>query len=396
MIKTTLHNGLTIIYEQRKSLSVVVEIMIKTGSNHESDEERGISHFLEHILFEGTVQRPSNWAISREIEKVGGEFNAYTTNERTCFYVRVLKKHVDIALQILADIMQNSLLRTEDIEREKKVVLKEVDLVLDEPRFYQWILLQKNLFKVHPCKYPTYGDKKHIQNLNREKITCFLQKYYYPGNMVISLVGDVPGWKEKINSVFDFPSKKSKNNLPPKEGFAIENTFTKEKKTGANTYLVMGFVSVPRKHDDAYPLEVLNTFLGRGQSGKLFTEIRSKQGLAYDVGTQHVAEVSFGYFAMYATVDKNNLALVKKLMLQEIDKVKKVTNKELEEVKEALEGEFLLALEDPQKLADQLLFWEQALGAEEVHHFVKKIKKVTLKDLKRVVNKYLKNYTEVV
>ena len=124
MLKTTLPNGLTIIYEQRKSLSVVVEIMIKTGSNHESDEERGISHFLEHILFEGTVQRPSNWAISREIEKVGGEFNAYTTNERTCFYVRVLKKHVDIALQILADIMQNSLLRTEDIKREKKMVLK--------------------------------------------------------------------------------------------------------------------------------------------------------------------------------------------------------------------------------------------------------------------------------
>ncbi|MBI2666161.1 insulinase family protein, partial [Candidatus Woesearchaeota archaeon] len=191
MQKIVLPNGLTVIYEKRKTLSVVIEIMVKTGSNHESEKERGISHFLEHLLFEGTIKRPSNWAISREIEKVGGEFNAYTTNERTCFYVQVLKKHFPIALEVLADIIQNSLLRTEDIEREKNVVLKEIDLVLDEPRFYQWILLQKSLFKTHPCKYPTYGDKKHIINLNKEKIKNFMDKYYYPGNMVISMVGTV-------------------------------------------------------------------------------------------------------------------------------------------------------------------------------------------------------------
>ena len=396
MQKIIMPNGLTVIYEKRDSPAVVVEIMIKTGSNHESEQERGISHFLEHLLFEGTKKRPSNWAISREIEKVGGEFNAYTTNERTCFYVRVLKKHIDMAIEILADIMQNSLLRREDIEREKKVVLKEIDLVLDEPRFYQWILLQKSLFKKHPCRYPTYGDKKHIKNLNEEKIRRFLEKYYFPGNMVLSIVGNVPQWKKKIESSLCLPFKKSKVSLIQQEPYAKNISTTTEKKAGANTYLLLGFIGVSRDHLEAYPLEIVNTILGRGQSGRLFTEIRSKQGLAYDVGTQHIAEVSFGYFALYATVDKKKSALVKRLLLQELEKIKNTTSLELEEAKEALEGEFLLALEDPQRLADQLLFWEQALGAEEVHHFVRKIKKVTLNEVIRVTEKYLKNYTEVV
>ncbi len=395
MQKAVLKNGLTVIYEKKKSPSVVVEVMIKTGSNHESEEERGISHFLEHLLFEGTQKRPSNWTISREIEKVGGEFNAYTTNERTCFYVHVLKKHFEKALEVLADILQNSLLRKEDIQREKKVVLKEIDLVQDEPRFYQWILLQKSLFKKHPCKHPTYGERKHILALNQEKIRRFLQKHYRAGNIVISLVGEVSSWERKVADYFTFPEGKIKHVLP-KEPLSQKITKKVEKKGGANTYLVLGYVTVPRNHPDAYPLELVNILLGRGQSGRLFTEIRSKHGLAYDVGSQHVAEASFGYFALYATVDRKNVSRVKMLMEEEIQKVKKVSEEELKEAKEALEGEFLLALEDSQKQADQLLFWEQSLGAEELHLFVKKIKKVKLADIRRVIEKYLKNYTEVV
>ncbi len=396
MQKEVLFNGLTVLYQEKKAASVVVEVMIKSGSNHESEKEKGISHFLEHLLFEGTKKRPSNLAITREIERVGGEFNAYTTNERTCFYVRVLKKHVDLALEILEDILKNSLLKDEDIEREKKVVIKEIDLVLDEPRFYQWILLQKKLFKKHPCRYPTYGDKKEILALNRKKIKRFLEQYYQPENMVISLVGNVPSWKEKIKARFSWPAKKVKIKNLPIETFPKKNTLEKERKAVTNTYQLIGFVTVPRNHPDAYALELINTLLGRGQSGRLFTEIRSKLGLAYDVGTQHVAEVSFGYFALYATIDKKNLPKVKPSLLKEIQKIKDITPEELEEAKEALEGEFLLSLEDPQKLADQLLFWEQSVGSQELHQFISKIKKVSLEDLKRVLKKYLTHYCEVI
>ena len=164
MQKIVLPNGLKVIYQHRPGNSVVVEVMVKVGSNHELPEERGIAHFLEHILFEGTTKRPTNREISNEIEKIGGDFNAYTTNERTCFYVKVLKKHFQKAVEILAEILQQPLFAEEHIAKEKNVVLKEIDMVHDEPSYYQWILLQQNLFKKAPCKFPTYGDRKVIKN----------------------------------------------------------------------------------------------------------------------------------------------------------------------------------------------------------------------------------------
>jgi len=196
--KIVLANGLTVIYKKKRGNSVVVEVMIKVGSNHEQKNERGISHFLEHILFEGTTTRPTNKDVSNEIEKIGGDFNAYTSNEKTCFYIKVLKKHFKIAVDVLADILQNPLFKETDIKKEKNVVIKEIDMVNDEPKYHQWILLQKLLFDKHPCRFPTYGDKKVIKNLTRQKLIKFFKKYYVPNNMVISIVGDVSNWKKEI------------------------------------------------------------------------------------------------------------------------------------------------------------------------------------------------------
>ena len=164
MKKVILNNGLTIIHEKKKGNSVVIQIMVKVGSDFELENERGISHFLEHILFEGTAKRPTNQNISNEIEKIGGDFNAYTSNEKTCFYVKVLKKHFHTAVDVLADVLQNPLFKEEDIVKEKNVILKEIDMIHDEPKYYQWILLQKTLFDEHPCRFPTYGDKNVIKN----------------------------------------------------------------------------------------------------------------------------------------------------------------------------------------------------------------------------------------
>src|SRR3990167_4175398 len=147
MKKVVLGNGLTILYYPKKGNSVVVEVMINVGSCHEKSDERGISHFLEHILFEGTKKRPTNKEISNEIERIGGDFNAYTSTGKTCFYAKVLKKHFLIAVDVLADILQNPLLKEKDIKKEKNVVLKEIAMIYDEPRFHQWILLQQNLFE---------------------------------------------------------------------------------------------------------------------------------------------------------------------------------------------------------------------------------------------------------
>jgi len=392
MQKVVLSNGLTVIHEPQKSKSVVVEVMVKIGSNHEKKDERGISHFIEHIAFEGTKKRPTNQLISNEIEKVGGDFNAYTTNERTCFYVKVLKKHFPLAVEILADILQNSLFRQEEINKEKNVVLKEIDLVNDEPKFYQWILLQQILFQKHPVRYPTYGSKGVIRNLSREKLVSYFNEYYIPNNMIVSVVGDVKGWKDKVEKSFVFPRGKRKVFPKISEPELTKNKEARIKKDVTNTYLVLGFKTVPKNHPDSCALEIIDGILGRGQSGKMFTKIRGKRGLAYDVGTQHIADTTFGCFAIYATIDKKNISLVKKMILEELEKLQQITTKELEEAKTYIEGDFYLDLEDTQKVADQLLFWEQISRAEDLHHFIPKVKKVTLEEVKKVAKKYFNKH----
>lgn len=391
MEKVVLPSGLTVIYKHKPGNSVVVEVMAKVGSNDETAQERGISHFLEHILFEGTTKRPSNQKISNEIEKIGGDFNAYTTNERTCFHIKVLPKHFSIAVNVLADILQHSLLREKDIQKEKNVVLKEMDMVHDEPRYYQWVLFQQHLFQNHPSKYPTYGDRKVIKGLNRQKVVRFFQKYYHPSNMVVCIVGNAPHWKQEISSKLKLTrGKVTRPDIVPEE-LATKPQEKREKKKVASTYTIMGFKTCPRDHADAYVLEVINGILGRGQSGWMFTELRGKLGLGYEVGTQHVAERTYGYFAIYATIDKKNTTLVKSLMQTEIKKLQNVTPQDIQESKDFIEGSYSLDLEDSQKLADQILFWEQVQDAKVLEEFIPHIKKVSVADVKRVAQYYLKN-----
>lgn len=396
MQKIVLPNGLTVIFEHKKGPSVVVQVMVKVGSNDEAPSERGLSHFIEHMVFEGTKKRPTNKEISNEIEKVGGTFNAYTSNERTSFFVKVLRKHFSLAIDVLSDIIQNPLFSEKDIQKEKKVVIKEIDMVNDEPRYYQWVLLQKNLFKEHPAKYPTYGEKKVIQNLKRQGVVDYYQKYYLPNNMVISIVGEVKRWKSEIEKRFILPKGKNLPLLKFKEPETKKDQTVKERKKITNTYCVMGFKTVPKRHPDAFALEIVNAILGRGQSGKMFNEIRSKRGLAYDVGTQNASEIGFGYFAVYASINKKNLAQVKELMIKELQKLKEVTEKELKEAKDFIEGNYCLEMEDPQRVADELLSWEQAKDAKLMKEYIKKIKKITTPDIKRAAERYFPHFTFVV
>jgi len=393
MQKVVLKNGLTILYYPKPGAAVILQAMVKVGSNNETAAERGLAHFLEHILFEGTVKRPTNRDITNEIERLGGDFNAYTTGDRTCFHIKVLKKHFPIAVDVLADMLQNSRLKPADITKEKNVVLKEIDMVYDDPRFYQWVLFQQHLFKKHPARYPTYGDKNVIKSLNHNKVIRYFQRHYLPNNLVLAVVGDVQKWKGVVQRHF----RQKKGALPryslPLEPKALQSIEKKEKKDIVNTYVVLGYKTIPRGHQDSYVFDVINGILGRGQSGKLFTEIRAKKGLAYEVGSQHAAELTAGYFAAYASIDQKNKAVVKKLMRAELEKIKTVSQQDVQEAKEYVEGDYLLEVEDPQKLADQLLFWEQVKDSSLVQQYVSNIRKVTVKDVQRVAQKYFRHYT---
>lgn len=396
MEKVVLPNGLTVIHLPKPGKGVVIDVMVKVGSNDEAASERGISHFLEHILFEGTAKRPSNKAITNEIERIGGEFNAYTTYERTCFHIKVLQKHFPLAVEILADILQHPLLRLKDIAREKKVVLKEIDQVYDEPRFYQWVLLQKHLFQKHPSKFPTHGDRKVVARLTREKVLHYYKKFYPQNNMVVAVVGDVPQWKQEIQRWFVMKPRTLPVRQQVHEPSLRHDIERREQRKSANTYTVMGFKTVPATHGDAPVLDVINGILGRGQSGRMFAEIRGKWGLGYDVGTQNVSEVQFGYFAVYASVDRKNTDRVKELALKELRKLQEVAPRDVQEAQDFLEGSYYLSLDEAQKAADQLLFWELAIDAHAMEEYIQKVKRVCTDDVKRVAKKYFNHYAWVV
>ena len=178
MKKTNLKNGLTLIEEKKDTASVSIVITVKTGSNNETKKILGISHFIEHMLFEGTAKRENSTIIANEIEKLGGDLNAYTSNEKTCFYIKVPKKHFDKALDILSDILQNPVFDKKSIEKERGIILKEINLVNDEPRFYQWILFQRTLFKKYPTKNPAYGTRAAVKKITRNVPAsgCFMRR----------------------------------------------------------------------------------------------------------------------------------------------------------------------------------------------------------------------------
>lgn len=398
MEKYRLKNGTTIIFEKNYSKSVAVEVIFKVGSNDESKEISGISHFLEHMLFEGTKKRKNSRKIASEIEKYGAEFNAYTSNDRTAFFIKIINKRFEKALDILSDMVANPLFNKKTIEKEKQVIFKEINLVTDDSRQHQWILFQKTLFEKHPTKNPTYGTIGAIKSLDRKIIDSYYNKHYVPNNMVISIVGNVNHVKEKIEKYFD--------NLKPKKLALRKNIkeplqkrkkkFVEKRKT-VSSYMILGYKSVSRIHKDSYVLDVISAILGKGQSGWIFDEIRNKRGLAYQVGVLNENEGDYGYFAVFAGLDKKNIEKTKGIILRQFRKLNNVGKNDVEEAKSYIEGNHTLSMEDNFQKADNIAFWETIKNASLADNYIKNIKRVEINDVKRAARKYLnKNYTLVV
>jgi len=388
MKKFKLKNGLTVVQIKKPGASVVVEVLVKVGSNDEKEKELGISHFIEHMVFEGTKKRGSSREIANVIEGVGGELNAYTSNERTCYYAKVPNKHFNRALDVISDILQNPLFRKENVEKQRKIILKEVDLVTDEPRFHQWVLFGKALFKKHPARNPAYGTVETVRKITKKQILDYYKKYYIPNNMIISVVGEVKDLKKKLEEHFFTPKGKKIKEKTIKEPKQKKVRVKKEKRKVANTYMVLGYRTVPRKNKESYIFDVIDAILGRGQSGWMFDTIRSKYGLAYEVGVQHVAENNYGFFGVHLSTGKKKIELVKKLIFEVFGRLKNISDEDLKEAKEYIEGNFLLENEDSQKAADNILGWEQLAKAEDYFDYIKKIKKINKGEVQKTAEKY--------
>ena len=398
MKKYRLKNGITVIFEKNSSKSVAVEVMFKVGSNFENNKLAGISHFLEHMLFEGTKKRKDSREIANEIEKYGAEFNAYTTGDRTAFFIKIINKRFEKALDILSDMVANPAFDKKIIEKEKQVVLKEINMVTDDPRLHQWILFQKTLFERHPVKNPTYGRVSTVKSFDRKHILDYYNSHYIPNNMIISVVGNIVNAKKKIEEYFgDLNPRKLIVRQAVKEPLQKKiKKFTEKRKTN-NSYIVLGYKTVPRLHKDSYVFDIINAILGRGQSGWMFDEIRNKRGLAYQVGINNEHESDYGVFAVYTGLDKSNIEKAKDIILQQFRRLERISENDLEEAKTYIEGSHTLETEDNFHRADNLAVWESIKDCRLSDLYLSKARKVTVNDVRRVARKYLNDrYTLVV
>ncbi len=390
MPKYKLKNGITLIFEKNSSKSVAVEAAFKVGSHHESKEMAGISHFLEHMLFEGTKKRKDSREIANEIEKYGGEFNAYTAGDRTAFFIKIINKRLDVALDILSDMISSPVFDERIIEKEKQVILKEINMINDDPRLYQWVLFHKILFEKHPARNPIYGTAGTVKKLDKKHVAGYYYSHYIPNNMVISIVGNVENVKEKIEKYFgQLKAGKQLLRHAIEEPLQAKAKKFVEKKKTLNSYMVLGYKTVPRMSKDSYVFDVIAAILGRGQSGWIFDEIRNKRGLAYQVGVNNETETDYGVFAVYAGLDKKNVENAKNIILEQFRRLEKLSKKDLEEAKTHIEGNHTLQMEDNFHHADDISFWETIKDAKLAGSYLKNIRKVTVDDVKRVARKYL-------
>ena len=388
--KSTLENGLRIItVPQKNTKAVTVLVLVGTGSKYEKKEINGISHFLEHMYFKGTKKRPSTQLIAETLDKVGGIYNAFTGEEYTGYFAKVASPYLDLALDWVSDIFLNSILPEKEAEKEKGVIIEEINMIYDHPMNYIQTLWMKLLYGDQPAGWDIAGTKETVSKINREKLTDYMKKQYVASNTIISIAGNFDE-KAAISKVKRyFP--KMKTTEPIEKPKVVEKQNKPEillhfRKTD-QTHLCFGVRTFNFFHPQRYTLDLLAVILGGMMSSRLFIEVRDKLGIAYYIRTHSDMNPDTGFLFTQAGLDNKNVEKGILTILKEHKKTsqKLVPQNELKKAKDYLKGKMTLLLEpsDAQAsfYASQELLEKKILTPEEVY---RKIDKVSQKDILRV------------
>ncbi|NLK52219.1 MAG: insulinase family protein [Syntrophomonadaceae bacterium] len=347
--KETLKNGVRIVTEGIPHVrSVSLGLWVRAGSRDEDKSNSGISHFIEHMMFKGTQNRTAR-EIAESLEAVGGQLNAFTAKEYTCYYVRVLDEHLDLAIDVLSDMFFNSRFALPDIDTERKVVLEEINMYEDSPDELIHDLFARTIWKDHSLGEPILGSLETIKALNREALLDYLHRHYTPDRLVIAAAGhlDHDSLVDRLRVHFeDWPGIEFppvKNTEAPQHHAAV----VWQKKDTEQIHLCLGVPGLQQKDDRLYTLNVLNNILGGGVSSRLFQEIREQRGLAYSVFSYHSAYRDSGILGVYAGTGPANVEQVIELLLKEIKQIRKqgVYKHELQRTQDQIKGGVYLGLE---------------------------------------------------
>lgn len=388
--KTTFQNGLRVItIPQKTAQAVTALVLVGTGSKYETKNNNGISHFLEHMYFKGTKERPTPLAVIEPLDRIGAIYNAFTSEEYTGYFAKVRSSYVDLALDWISDIYLNSLLPTKEIEKERRVIIEEINMYLDMPMLYVGELWKKLLYGDQPAGWEVIGTKENIANITRQQILNYMKLQYVAANTVICLAGKFSK-VDIINKVKKYFSKihttNFKTKFPVVEKQNKPQVLLYSKKTD-QTHLTLGVRSYNLLHPKRFVQEVLGVILGGMMSSRLFVEIRQKLGMAYYIKTNIHSDPDTGHLVTQAGIDNKNVERAISVILREYKKIsrKRIPAEELKKAKECIKGKTALELEssDAQAAfyAGQELLENRVLIPEEIY---KKIDKVNQNDILKV------------
>ena len=385
--RKVLGNGMTILFEKRNNSVVSVAFAVMCGGMNEFVSEKGISHFIEHMLYKGTPTRNFK-RISEEIEKNGGHLNGFTGESITAFFCKMSSKHLPVALDVLSDMVKNPLFDAGEIEKEKKVIFEEIKMHKDNPLHHVFDESRNLLYK-KPFGTLLLGNYETLNSLTRKKILKRFQKVYQPNNMILCVVG-----KADFKKIVEFAKKNFGNRKGKIPRFKIvkKNESRIEKRKGiGQANLVFAYHTPLARDKRSYAAFALNILMAGGLSSRLFDEIRIKRNLAYAVKGDSDINKDFSYNTIYVGTTKENIKKVKKIILDEFKKVSEnLGEKELAKVKEQIIGNHQISTEDSQNQMVNLLLHELNGNANELYEFEKKIRDVKLKDVKSLakIKKY--------
>jgi len=393
--KTTLENGLRVVTHRMPEMkSAALGIWIKVGGRYETTANKGISHYLEHLLFKGS-KKYSCRNIKESIEGVGGSLNGFTSEEFTCYLVKLPSRHLDMGLGILSDMVINPLLSAEEINKERTVILEELKMYKDLPQSYVQELLDELLWPKQPLGESIIGTVESVSKIDKKMLTDYRNSRYTPSNIIVSAAGLLH--HDKLVSGINNAFAKTKD-LGVNTFIQVQETQSKPQlnvfnKDTEQTHLALGFHGFKRKHPLRYALGLLHIILGGNMSSRLFNEVREKRGLAYEIGTQLKRFHDTGAFVVHAGTDNNKVEDALGVILDELLKIseKPVSAGEFKRAKEFYIGQLMLALEDTLDhmlwLGESLASFNRTYSLEEI---IKEINKVKVDDLRKVAKMLFK------
>lgn len=391
---TTLPNGLRIATDDVPNVATAtLGLWVEVGARHEPSEINGISHFLEHMAFKGTTTRSAK-QIAEEIENVGGHLNAYTSRENTAYHARVLQENVPLALELIADIIQNSTFEAHEVSRERNVILQEIGQALDTPDDIVFDYFQETAFPHHPLGRPILGRPEIIHKISGEDLKTYMGREYVASRMVFAAAGAI-NHDQIVDLCQKHFSKLPEHSVKEYEKAIYSGGHFYEKKDLEQVHLLIGFESCPYGHPDYYPLSVFSTLLGGGMSSRLFQEVREKRGLVYSISSFNSVFRDTGVFGIYAGTGESKVQeLIPTVKGVFEDFSKTLEDKEIDRSKAQLKAGLLMALEKTstrcEQLAQHMMIYKRPIPYQEI---IDNVNAVTREDLVSVANRLMQKKT---